>query len=140
MISVYLYFLIWSNMTSYWIKSYLGPSNSYYIVSYLGFLFFIFYLASRLIQTAKKNLHKKVLYIYYLSFIIDLAFINIDDQISTPLLKIQRYDNYIMLFNSLYISYTTIKVQQDFIKTTLLFKNLITFSKKISFLKNFFCH
>ena len=49
-------------------------------------------------------------HIYDLSLIIYLAFIINDDQISTPLLKIQRYDNYIMLFDSLYISYTTIKV------------------------------
>ena len=62
-ITVFLYFLVWSNMTSYLAKSYLGPSNSFQIGTYLDFLLSMFYLSSKLIKSAKKNLVKKVLYI-----------------------------------------------------------------------------
>ena len=63
-ITVFLYFLVWSNMTSYLAKSYLGPSNSFQIGTYLDFLLSMFYLSSKLIKSAKKILVKKVLYNY----------------------------------------------------------------------------
>ena len=49
-------------MTSYLAKSYLGPSNSFQIGTYMDFLLSMFYLSSKLIKSAKKILVKKVLY------------------------------------------------------------------------------
>ena len=68
--------------------------------------------------------------IYYLCFIIYLAFIGIIIDYSFHYSKIQEHINYIVLCNSLYILYVIMKYKYDFMKTTFLFENQIILSKK----------
>ena len=64
-----------------------------------------------------------VIYIYYLCFMIYLAFIDIIIDNSFLYSKFQEHINYIMLLNSLYILYAMMKTKYDFMKTTSLFEN-----------------
>ena len=64
-------------------------------------------------------------YIYYLCFIISLAFVDIIIDNLFHYSKFQEHINYIVSFDSLYILYQIMKAKYDFMKTTSLFENKI---------------